>query len=456
MENDKSTSVEATTPLAQQTTWNPELVVSGIAIYATFYLPTGIDYVFNWLLSEWTHPDEFLGVVIPNLVYASLMTGAYLLMAGFSTHLVLRAVWVSLIGLSAVFPQDIQYDKLMIKDLPRREATQEIFGRLSTAVVRLNGLCSMILSVTLAFAMLILNIAFLYAFFLVPVFIVSTFLPGQIAATNSIFWIFFGILLVPSLLNMYLQYFLKGADELKRKFYRFYIVFSLFLFPIGYKTVMRVFYVFKSNTSTQKFTLIIILFSAVVYSVLIVMIFSATISRQGNVLVWPNRDYFTKTHRATYFFDTRLYDNLRAEGKSINEVSLHKDVIEDDFARVFVVYQKSMDEELKKHCQPKDTAAQASRNTKRAFQAAQHLQCWKQFMKVYIGDSLYTSVDWQFTIHPKTHEKGLLAYIYIGHLKQGKYDLKIFTPIDKSKLTPEDDPSRPRYEIPFWVSKQSK
>jgi hypothetical protein len=219
---------------------------------------------------------------------------------------------------------------------------------------------------------------------------------------------------------------------------------------------MRVFYVFKSNTSTRKFTINIILFSVVVYSVLIVMIFVATINRTGNMLVWPNRDYFTKTHRAAYFFDTRLYDNLRPEGRTINEISLHQDVVNDDFARVFVVYQKSMDEELKKQCKPKDTTAQVSRNTRRAFLAAQHLQCWQQFLQVYIGDSLYTAVDWQFAIHPQTQEKGLLAYVHVGHLKEGRHLLRIFTPIDKSKLTPEDDPSRPRYEIPFWVSRRLK
>jgi hypothetical protein len=104
-------------PLPAHTTptWEVELLISGVAVFAMLQLPGLLDdTIFAWrprFNHEWS--------MVVFLLYVYSKGAAVLLAATFVIHLLLRARWIALVGLHSIHPGGIDWERLRAGPLAR-------------------------------------------------------------------------------------------------------------------------------------------------------------------------------------------------------------------------------------------------------------------------------------------------------------------------------------------------
>lgn len=103
--------------LPRQTTptWEVELLISGVAVFAMLQLPGLLDdAIFAWrprFGADWAMP-----LII---VYLYAKSAAVVLAGTFVVHLMLRARWIALVGMLSVHPDGVAWDRLGLGPIAR-------------------------------------------------------------------------------------------------------------------------------------------------------------------------------------------------------------------------------------------------------------------------------------------------------------------------------------------------
>jgi hypothetical protein len=149
----------------QELSWEPEILISGIVLYALFQLPDWIDR-FQQFLNNWSLLFYF--GMVDETVAAILKTSVYFLISGLVINLVFRSIWVGMIGLSYVFPKGIHIEKLKLIDF--FETRVRKLKSYPEAVRELDRVCSTIYSATFLLFMATLGVTlFLFGITLLAV-----------------------------------------------------------------------------------------------------------------------------------------------------------------------------------------------------------------------------------------------------------------------------------------------
>jgi hypothetical protein len=121
--NDPSTEpVQDADALPRHTTptWEVELLISGVAVFAMLQLPGWLDDRFFSLMPRF----DQAAVTALTLVFVYLKVAALILAITFTLHLILRAQWIALVGLHSVFPDGVRWERLRMGPV-RREVEQQ-------------------------------------------------------------------------------------------------------------------------------------------------------------------------------------------------------------------------------------------------------------------------------------------------------------------------------------------
>ncbi len=90
-----------TLPKRTTPTWEMEILLSGATVFALFQAYAELNVAVFWLIERL--PNDLKGLISPVGLY--VQGGVLGLALGFLAHLILRAVWVSLVGLRSVDPE---------------------------------------------------------------------------------------------------------------------------------------------------------------------------------------------------------------------------------------------------------------------------------------------------------------------------------------------------------------
>ena len=131
-------------------TWEVELLISGVAVFAMLQLPGWLDdgmfALEPRLASEWR--------VVVLLAYFYAKSAAVILAATFALHLLLRAQWIALVGMHSVYPDGVRLDRLRMGPLQREIET----GRhqsAAEAIERADNRASVIFAIGVSVAVII-------------------------------------------------------------------------------------------------------------------------------------------------------------------------------------------------------------------------------------------------------------------------------------------------------------
>ncbi len=146
----------------QQRTWELEFLVSGALAFGLGQLPGRVDDLFNRtfpLLGEGAGLAAFVSYQYVKLII-------YTLILAFLVHLVLRAFWVSLVGLDSVFPRGVRWDRVRMGPIGRAYLKRHM-PSVRESIVRVDGVASVVFS---------------GAFYVVAIFLLSVGLAALVGA----------------------------------------------------------------------------------------------------------------------------------------------------------------------------------------------------------------------------------------------------------------------------------
>jgi hypothetical protein len=135
-------------------TWEVELLISGVAVFAMLQLPGWLDDKVMALLPRLdTTWSKFLPVLF---IYAK--GAAMILAATFVIHLLLRARWIALVGMNSVYPQGILWDRLRIGPLQRQLETERDPG-MPSMIERADNRATVVFAIGVMMATMIVTVA---------------------------------------------------------------------------------------------------------------------------------------------------------------------------------------------------------------------------------------------------------------------------------------------------------
>jgi hypothetical protein len=137
---------EHTTP-----TWEVELLISGVAVFAMLQLPGWLNERLMFLLPRFE--ESWRGSLV--VVFSYSMGAAVILAATFALHLLLRAYWIALVGMHSVYPDGIRWERLRMGPI-EREVMQRRDGDFAAMVERADNRASVVFAAGVALAMLLL------------------------------------------------------------------------------------------------------------------------------------------------------------------------------------------------------------------------------------------------------------------------------------------------------------
>ena len=151
--------------------WEAELLVSGIAVFAMLQLPGLLDHAIFSLRPRFDAGWTSLLV----LLYVYGKGAAVLLAATFTIHLLLRARWIALAGMHAIYPQGVDWSGLQVGPIAADE-DQARMGRIEDAVERADHRATILFTIGVMLASVLVVLFLLVAVFLgLPMLLLSRF-----------------------------------------------------------------------------------------------------------------------------------------------------------------------------------------------------------------------------------------------------------------------------------------
>jgi hypothetical protein len=413
--------------------------VSGAAIYLTSNLPAWIDSFYNYYIVDVLADRDSASANLPILSFSFLNLIAYLLMVAFITHFAMRAFWVAIVGLTSVFPQDINYQNLPRYSDSFKEKLKDYLGSLQDYVVKLDKFCSALLSLAFLIAMTLTGACGAYMLIFMLLAFLGLLVPNFEAYEELFYYLILSVLIVPAIIGGLATIpALKNKPFMANLHFKTYTIFSRLMFLFLSKPLQRVSFIFISNISRKTYYLAITFFS-VAMVVLMPFAFKSRVIEK----ITKTRIFYTED-TPLYYIENDYYENLMNTNSPIIRAVIPSDVIRGNSLKVFIGYPKRLDKELKKICQELVLSDTLSKEEKRKRTGQGHLACLGKFFIISVNDSLYKE-EFLFSKHHITKELGLVTYLPTHNFNVGKNILKI-------QRSYADSTKRKRGEdiIPFW------
>ncbi len=423
--------------------WNLELVISATAMFAILQLPDALNQAFDYLrFNLMSHTNGFQAM-LPLLAYSVVKVMCYVLFAAFLTNFVMRAFWVGLVGLLAVYPSGIHYDRIPLSTPYAQKRMAAELGPLDGYILRLDQRCNIVFAVAFLFVFFLIFIAIGYVVAFVGYTVIRPLIPNDIwenikVGANVLFGLYFIASIVLSLPKI-------KAHPIGEKLHYRFVSLNKLLYAGLYKPIIFILNTFYSHIPRLKLLLTGMLMM-VAFMVLLFIEVLADFSRADNRL----SNAFNQRHLYTARVDSRYvnptaYDNQRAEDAFVSVASIQADVVREPFIRLYIAYPKALDTLLTKLAkEPKwnDTLPIAEKRRVFANWSSEQIG---RLMHITVNDSLYRNPDLLCTQRGKQQQqRGWQAVLIPSNLRVGKNTIQIGIRADSLAKTTD------LITIPFW------
>ncbi len=431
--------------------WEPELLISGLAIFATSQIPDFLESALYYYQYNLQTSDSFIDVGLPSMITAVSVTAVKMLNYAFILHFIIRAFWVGLIGLNSVFPKGIQYQKLQYSDTYKKEMEKRI-GHSGDFLMGADRLASVIFSVAFTVVLLLVAIGFVYAVFFVLMNISKVILPENVYDIYSkilytILLIFFlGGAILTTVLN--LKRF-RENEKIARYHFKLTWYLSVAIFPFVLKPLQFLMMSFMSNIPMKKYYT----FSLVLFVVFMGMMMSNMLKYGGLNLF--NSRAFDSDFSVVGVYDQNYYETS-FEGRFIESPIINKPFQESGhYIPIFIPYPKMLDEKLNSFCEVEDPDDELKRFQRRNQTNLSRLECINSFFSISVNEDIPLVGELLFNSHRLTNQRGFAGnYLLPDSLNPGLYSLNIRQAIVDDFDAERDSIGRMRIydaNIPFWI-----
>jgi hypothetical protein len=418
--------------------WQAELVMSGLIITGLFQMP---DLFIKWVEPSIIQSGE---LEYSFLKFASIifLMGIDVLVIIFGIHLLLRGIWIALLGLNSVYPNGIDVTSKKGMGEKQWQKAKEKYPDLTAYCAKLDGDCSVLFSSATVITIMVSSFSIcVLAFYKLSTYLMSVFsiTPQHIIAVGVVIYFLF---LVVNLLLWYLSKKYPDNKRIEKIVTRFSnvigVIFSLYIFqkPVGYITSIQM------SNSKSKYGFIIMM----IISLLMGFVVGKQMNKSNAFYDFETDKYFTfnnQPHELLAF----NYENLIDKEAEIYTSIIQSDVINDDFLKVFIpnIARERERMNLKEYSIKERFKMN---NAQREAIEKERFEVYKAFNSIYINDTLQANLNYQFYEHPQASERGLLVYIPSENFVKGRNILEI------RKNYFSKDSIQKVVKIPFFYKKE--
>jgi len=411
-------------------TWEVELLISGVAVFAMLQLPGWLkDSFFDMAPrfdATWEQPINF--------GYMIAMMASLILASTFVLHLLLRAHWIALVGLNSVHPDGVRWDVL---GLGRRtvEVERKALGTMADAIERADNRATIVFGVGVSMALQMGKMMLLIAVLAVTCYVANLFFPIS-------GWLLVGLLgavLLPLVLSWRIDRMLGDrlqpdgiAARTLRAIFRAYalIGFSRSAFPVML--------LMSSHAGLKRFQLMIFLIGM---GASLVTLYQLNAGQHyeviGNYALLP-----TNAADSADALFPQHYDDQRGTDRLGMSPFVQSQVVGDAYLRVVVPIAPLRMEPAMQHVCP--ALAHGADSTMSPGQRGAILACLSSLYPLSLDGQVRHDVHYDLGTDAKTQRPALIAMIDLRALSNGRHELVVGEP-----PSPEEDASTVE-RIPFW------
>ncbi|MBD0319737.1 MAG: hypothetical protein ICV87_05350 [Gemmatimonadetes bacterium] len=428
--------------------WELELLISLSLVFALMQLPSQVDPLFTRLM-----PQVDGGMRVAVIAgYQLIKLPLYLMIAAFVLHLAVRAYWVGMIGLEAVFPAGVRWDELRYGPVTK-ELQRERIGSLQPMIDRADRFGSIIFSTSFAILVTLFFSALLAAVAGGLAFLISTAFFGGEHLFRA-FVALMGVALVPPLVVSALDKSIGARlpeGSRARRWLRGGALFSFY--SSGTVVTGTVWLVLFSNLRRHTVT-------AALWAVLL-SLFTFFIVKdvliQNDAVSTDSYAYLPEGIESRSLRHS-VYENLRPAGGDYDNLpSIQADVVTGPFLKLFIPYSPMrMNVAMKERCPGLPVLGGSGLrmpvlDTREITDAAQArvLECWASLQPVKLNGALIRPA-FRFYAHPQTQLRGIIAYIPTEGMPRGENVLEVGSIPRTTGAPARRRESLKPYVIPFW------
>lgn len=436
MENEQSSQKEGWLKDLARQSWEPELLLSGIAIFAIMKFPDAFWHFRD--IIEYNLSADSIEVI--ELIEGYIWLAWIILLFNFVVHFILRAYWVGLIGLTSVFPDGILYDKIPHYTERDKQRARERLPDINEYANTLDKLCSVIFAFSFAGVFSYLAVCTT----ILVVLTIYSFVPTEIRPfdMHGVFYVFSAFLMIPAILMA-----ISNIERFKENETMLTIKettgewFGILLLHIFRKPIEYISFTFSSYYSLKKNYLFMIgYFSVLVVFGIFLLYFSNPANGPNNI-----RNFYPRLLNEQSI-SIKNYDNLRGEGV-ISLPTIQADIITDAFVKLFIPMTKEMESSLRKTCELREQETEETRAVYENYIEQASRVCIDNYLDIQLNDSAISSNDFVFNVRQSNNEKGVQFFIPTKNIPEGKNHLTI-----TAAHFPENENKERKVVIPFWFA----
>ena len=420
-------SDEAHLRLSRETTptWEIELLISGVAVFATLGLPGWLDdvrFVLEpRLAAEWARPLA--------VAYYYAKIAALILCVTFIVHLVLRAHWIALVGLHSVYPDWIRWERLKAGPVQRR-LRQARDGGAQSVIERADNRATVVFALGSVLFANVLSIALLM---LILVSVRGLLVAAVGFSPSLVSWLLAGLLLLALPLMVADRVDRRLGDRLppgwRRLLERVFAVYGVMGLGRGANQIMAV---LMSHVGRIRLSVLVV-------GLLAGLMLAAPCSyharrephRFGSYELFPPSS--PGDPRA---LDPGHYDDSRDPLSDAPVPFIQSAIVPGPYLRVVVPFDPDRDGAALRSC-PGAAAPEARRLAL--------LDCLQRLRPLRL-DGRPLPIAYDLASDPRTDRPALAAMIDVRALAPGRHELEVARAIVGTGVTDDDKP----YSIAFW------
>lgn len=411
-------------------TWEVELLISGVAVFAMLQLPGWLDDRYFSVLPRFEH-----GWHTPLfMTYVYLKGAAVLLAITFALHLLLRAQWIAQVGMHSVFPDGIRWERLRIGPVAR-DIEQRRYGSAEASIERADNRATVVFAIGVMLASSLLLLGFLLPALFAVVIAILLLLgidadPAQVFSITAVAFVL-PALFAQSLDRRFGQRLAAGGvlHGLLSRVLGLYSRFGLMS-----RSSNPVFSLLSSHGGEAR---------AMILTVAIIIATMAGVAVSSVALERPTAfgSYagFPASADGSRTVDAAHYDDQRDFAHDPPAAYIQSAIVAGPYLRLTVPYDPKRDAAAMRGCKiPAGSGNDAN---------AARLDCLQSLHGVLLDGTPLAGLRYDIASDPRTDRPALVAMIDVRELPRGRHELRVAHPPESGGKR-KDDPGFDR--IPFW------
>jgi hypothetical protein len=414
--------------------WQAELVISGLAILGSLQLPEFLNNLVDYCLIHFS--EDYMEIFFFLFIYP--YSAAAILIFSFIAHLILRALWIGMLGLVSVYPKGINTNQdLFSKDYMQKFSNK--YPDVNEFNKNLDDLCSTIFAGSAATAIVMIMISISITIILIISTIINLGIPS-FSILNIVLvlgGIFFSIAIFGNILN---SKKLRDKEWVRKIHFPFTQVLGRFIYLFAMKPISYISMIFVTNSKNSSFFSVNAFASFFSFIFAILLVFP--LLKQSNMNYFQQVNFFSYRTNS-YHLKSSKYENLLSENPTLLAPFIQSDIIEGKVIKLFIPWlhrEQAFADEL---CGEFVKDDEMSRDERRTAATKFKVECAKKYFEIFLNNSILKDLNYYQHHHSINGEVGFLTYISTDNCRPMENTLRI-----KSHYKNEEGEMR-ETEIPF-------